>query len=815
MNRMTIKSRIYAGFAILTTLSVLMACVVSWFASDVMEGARKIKYNSSLVTKIEDVRNITNSKQLLIDSGMIEKVDQSVMIDQLDQAIESKYSEILTDLGGMEGSNAAQDAENSKTIINTLRENEKNITQVYKSQVVPYITDSAQETYISSALKALDSVSALQNSLKTIKDNEEAKLLAAVTALGDSLTSAAGQADTTLNKYSGFKKENIQKISDSIKSVESLYSAYFQESDAAIDEITSLLTESLSREQTPVDGNIETPVEPEPVIQIPAYDFESQSDNVIKAFDDAIKSTTAADKRLTDLNSELKFLAGQVEGISTQPVSMALDELNKVISVSAQLDQAAAVMAKGIVSMDQNMIADSKTQIGTIGQGSAVLNNPDIQSVQSALAGSVDDLISNFGKMLADTKAQGFADIKKISGDMTTGFDSLLKIVQAKFDENVTASKNIEGYVIPAIIILAVISILIGILMAFVISTSIIKPIREMIGQLKNVEKGDFKTRIRSKQAGEFTEMTESMNRVLDTREQILVETVAVSDSIGMLKTQLSGNFVKNKELLRDMVGGMQSLLDSFPKRAATLPERTVLDDVALDAAVTIDAMEVTEKSMQTAQEAKSVILKASATVKDIARQIEQLEGSSGKIEEITNTITQIAKRTNLLALNAAIEAAKAGDQGRGFAVLADEIRKLADASGSAAGAIKKQLGEIQERIQWTVQNMDTGVNDVEEGVTYVDDVHRSIEDITDRVRKVVGTLDDYASKSGKQLAANQKLMDTIGDLSKSNATLIETGRSMDSKLKGSTESLSDMDKIENVLNQTWQRLSGILNKYK
>jgi methyl-accepting chemotaxis protein len=191
------------------------------------------------------------------------------------------------------------------------------------------------------------------------------------------------------------------------------------------------------------------------------------------------------------------------------------------------------------------------------------------------------------------------------------------------------------------------------------------------------------------------------------------------------------------------------------------------------------------------------------------------LEGSSEKIEEITNTITQIAKRTNLLALNAAIEAAKAGEQGRGFAVLADEIRKLADASGSAAKEIKKQLSEIQDRIQWTVQNMDQGVSGVEEGVSRVDYVHRSIEDITERVRLVVGALDDYATKSNKQLVANQKLMETISDLSNSTSSLYESGQNIDQKLKNTSMTITDMEKIEGMLNQTHQRLSGILGKYK
>ena len=146
---------------------------------------------------------------------------------------------------------------------------------------------------------------------------------------------------------------------------------------------------------------------------------------------------------------------------------------------------------------------------------------------------------------------------------------------------------------------------------------------------------------------------------------------------------------------------------------------------------------------------------------------------------------------------------------------MADEIRKLADASGNAAKAIKTQLSDIQERIQCTVQNMDEGVSGVEQGAKSISDVHQSIEDITDRVKQVVGTLDDYAHKSNKQLIANQKLMDTIGSINKNTNELYETGQNIDNKLENSKQSISDMDQIEATLNTTYSKLDGILSKYK
>ena len=272
---------------------------------------------------------------------------------------------------------------------------------------------------------------------------------------------------------------------------------------------------------------------------------------------------------------------------------------------------------------------------------------------------------------------------------------------------------------------------------------------------------------------------------------------------------------MKNKDLLNGITVGMHEILDQFKANRVEISKADMLETVELDVAVSQEVIDSTEKSKKAVQDAKETIIRASETVKDIAQQIEQLEESSGKIEEITNAITQIAKRTNLLALNAAIEAAKAGDQGRGFAVLADEIRKLADASGDAAKEIKNQLSDIQRRIQWTVENMDEGVIGVEQGAESISDVYQSMEDITARVKLVAGTLEDYADKSNKQLMANQKLMDVIEIINKNTSELYQAGQSIDDKLEDSRQSISDMEHIEEMLDITYSKINGILIKYK
>lgn len=826
MDKMTIKSRIYIGFTVLIAMSVMMFGVVSWFTGDyLLSGTRQIKYNSSLARKLEEVRSLSSSKMILIQAGMVEKTDQSAEVDKKDAAIAEKCGEITSELDTY-GAAASKEVQDSKTIIAQILEKEKQATQIYKDKIVPHITGQAQSDLQNQALAFLKDMASAREAVFALQSLQGTTLSEAITALSDTLSNNVVKAGEIYDAYTQLQLDEEAELRGLLEDLSASCKEYNKLSNEAVQDLTVLLNKAVERLNTPVvnpspeaqpdsaESATPTPAPtptPEPIL-VPSYDLSAAYAEVSGNLEGLSKAREELVATLTELNNKLLTLKNNANQLNTLAIYDAYGRLSYADSAYMQLEKAALAVMTGVISQDQASLNSAAALLdGAESSVAGAGGEIDTASLHRSIQGLSDAIT----RINADTRLEGLKQINETSTSLTASFDAFKSKVQASFDENLTASQGVKSFILPAVAILAVVSILIGILMAWVISSSIVKPIRQMTGLLQKAESGDIKARIPSGVSSEFVPMANSMNKVLDTREQLLNETVAVSESIALLKNELAGSFMRNRELLREMAGGMQSLLKSFPRKKIVLPDGVVEESVALDVAATHEAIEVTEKSKQTAQEARDVILKASETVKDIANQIEMLEGSSEKIEEITNTITQIAKRTNLLALNAAIEAAKAGEQGRGFAVLADEIRKLADASGSAAKEIKKQLNEIQDRIQWTVQNMDQGVSGVEEGVSRVDYVHRSIEDITERVRLVVGALDDYANKSNKQLAANQMLMETISDLSNSTSNLYESGQNIDQKLKNTSMTITDMEKIEGMLNQTHQRLSGILGKYK
>lgn len=807
MTKTTIKSKIYIGFIALVVLSVLISGVLSWFARDyIIDGTKRIQHNTSLTRQMDIIKALSQEKAIMIYQSVLEKRNVHDSLLQADEKIDAACGNILSAVTTGGTSPGVADPE-VQSFISSIQEKEKAITDLYGSLIAPTVTGADEEALKSAVQEAL---SLWESSITDIivKDTENTasvndaldSLEAVIKGHGDSVGNIGNDARTVLNE--------VLTLNAAMADLITFTDSYIQENKNAMSALLVLLQDAALAEELPavIPGNI------------PSYDFSGQEKSIKTSSASLTTEINNIKERQERIISYIEDLKNEIEGTGIADIADLLVQKTVLSRAGMLAQEIRTKTAIGAMTRDQsllgNLISNRVPELKTILEGEGGSGMITIENLDKAI-GSLDQVMAGLKTLASDKKSEGLSQINESRTGLIPVYEALDQKLQTGFDENLIRSRKIEEYIIPAIIIMAVVSILFGILIAFIVSNSIIKPIRQMTGQLKEAERGDLKSRISSPPASEFTQMAESVNAVLETREQILNETFAVSEYIGKMRNELMGSFMQNKDMLMNLTSGIEELLNRFIPDRVEVKDEIIDESVEMDAAVTQETIDVTEKSRLAAQEARDAILKASETVKDIAQQIEQLEASSGKIEEITNTITQIAKRTNLLALNAAIEAAKAGEQGRGFAILADEIRKLADASGNAAKGIKQQLSEIQEKIQWTVQNMDEGVSGVEQGVKSIVDVHKSIEDITDRVRQVIGTLEDYAQKSNKQLMANQKLMETIGSINRSTDELYEAGHSIDRKLKDSEKTISEMEKIETLLDSTYSRLNNILAKYK
>ncbi|MBU2703235.1 methyl-accepting chemotaxis protein [Sporomusaceae bacterium BoRhaA] len=148
-------------------------------------------------------------------------------------------------------------------------------------------------------------------------------------------------------------------------------------------------------------------------------------------------------------------------------------------------------------------------------------------------------------------------------------------------------------------------------------------------------------------------------------------------------------------------------------------------------------AVERTAKGTETAQAARVQMENINASTKNVSETVVKLSGGTTKIGEIVNMISSIAAQTNLLALNAAIEAARAGEQGRGFAVVADEVRKLAEQSQDSASQIIVLIEEIKQGVSDAVTAVDQSSSDVSSGMKHVNEAEAHFVEISDLIKNV------------------------------------------------------------------------------
>ncbi len=324
-------------------------------------------------------------------------------------------------------------------------------------------------------------------------------------------------------------------------------------------------------------------------------------------------------------------------------------------------------------------------------------------------------------------------------------------------------------------------------------------PLHEAGNVLGSLASGDLTVRMQGLYSGEFDELSRNINKLGSSLQDLILNVIEVVNAVSDASNEISANS-------SSVASASQMQTSQAEEIAAAMEEmaRTVIEN-ADNAANTSD---VAKTNGNIASEGRKIVSQTVTKMQDIAGVVSQSAqniqklGESGKqIGQIIAVIEEIADQTNLLALNAAIEAARAGEQGRGFAVVADEVRKLAERTTDATKQISVMIKGVQEETQAAVSTMNKGNEEVKLGIKFADEAGESLSDIVQSTNQLIEMIMHIAAASDEQSSTTAQVAKNITGIS--------------SVSQETSEQISYIAEAANRMTDYTSQLNVVVNQFK
>ncbi|WP_253896121.1 methyl-accepting chemotaxis protein [Solibacillus sp. R5-41] len=376
-------------------------------------------------------------------------------------------------------------------------------------------------------------------------------------------------------------------------------------------------------------------------------------------------------------------------------------------------------------------------------------------------------------------------------------------------------------------IAMAAIGLVVLLVLLYIVIDRLLKPLEKLVSVADQVANGELNNIDLKITQDEIGKLSQSIKMMVSNLQHVILNIRNTSNHVSSAANQLTVNATESYDSSTHIANGMEQITRNA-ETSLVITEETVaaMEETAFGiqqiaesantaAESSVSASKASEQGDKVVQQVIAQMHLINESVEQIGKTINGLHVNTNKISDIVSIITAIADQTNLLALNAAIEAARAGEHGKGFAVVADEVRKLAEQSSQSATEIYNLISTIQSDSNASIVVMEKGKDDVKVGMDFTNEVGVIFKEILTSSEEVANQIREISATSQQISASSEEVAASVTNIKKASEQSSQFSSSVSQSTQQQLSTMLEVKEASTSLGQTAEELQALVAKFK